>query len=127
MNVNQELKYAQSHEWVRVEGNTAYIGISDYAQSHLGNIVFVELPEVGDQVGKGSPLAVVESVKAASDIYTPLSGTITEVNEALMDQPEEINKDPYNSWLVALELSDPTELDELMNSQEYDTFSQQEG
>lgn len=125
MKVVSDLKYTGSHEWVRIEGNTATVGITDYAQNHLGTLVFVELPEVDDEVGKGSPLSVVESVKAASDVYAPLSGTITAINEALIDNPELINQEPYESWLVSIELSDPAELDDLISSTEYEALCQQ--
>lgn len=125
MKVLENLKYTASHEWIRVEGNTAWIGITDYAQNHLGTLVFVELPEVGDEVGKGSPLAVVESVKAASDVYTPLSGTITAINEALMDNPEQINQEPYESWLITLDVSKTAELEELIGPAEYEELCRQ--
>lgn len=125
MNVMQNLKYTRSHEWIRIEGNTAYVGITDYAQSHMGSLVFVELPGVDDEVSKGAPLAVVESVKAASDVYSPVSGTVTEINEALMDNPELINEQPYESWLAAIELSDSTELSELLDAAQYEDLCQQ--
>ncbi|KUO61738.1 MAG: glycine cleavage system protein H [Gracilibacter sp. BRH_c7a] len=126
MKINKDLKYTGSHEWVRLEGNIAFIGITDYAQSHLGTIVFVELPEVGEEISKGAPMAVVESVKAASDVYTPLSGTVTAINEELMDDPEQINSDPYESWFVSLELSDSTELESLIDAEGYQRLSEQE-
>lgn len=126
MKIIHDLKYTASHEWIRLEGDTAFIGITDYAQSHLGTIVFVELPEVGDQLSKGAPLAVVESVKAASDVYTPLSGTVTAINEELIDDPEQINNDPYKSWFASLKLSDPTELEDVVGAQEYERLSEQE-
>jgi glycine cleavage system H protein len=125
MNIIKDIKYTVSHEWIRIEGNTARIGITDFAQNQMGTLVFVELPEVDDEVGKGSPLAVVESVKAASDVYAPLSGTITEINEALADNPELINEEPYESWLVTLELSNPSEVAELIDSAEYEKLCQQ--
>ncbi len=126
MKIIKDLKYTASHEWIRVEGNIAFIGITDYAQSHLGTIVFVELPEVGDQLSKGAPLSVVESVKAASDVYTPVSGTVTAINEELIDDPEKINKEPYESWFVSIELSDPTELENTVAGEEYERLSERE-
>lgn len=126
MNVVDDLKYTVSHEWIRLEGDTAYIGITDYAQSHLGTIVFIELPEVGDEISKGDSLAVVESVKAASDVYAPLSGTVTAVQDELADDPEQINKQPYESWLVSVQLSDPLELEDLLDAQDYKKLSEQE-
>lgn len=125
MKVLNELKYTSSHEWVRIEGNTAKIGITDYAQSHLGTLVFVELPEAGDTVGKGSPFAVVESVKAASDVYAPLSGTIKEINESLLDNPELINEQPFESWFVVIELSNSAEIAELIDSVQYEELCRQ--
>lgn len=126
MKVVQGLKYTSSHEWVRLEGNTAFIGITDYAQSHLGTVVFVELPEEGDELAKGDSMAVVESVKAASDVYTPLSGTVRASKEDIADDPEQINRDPYASWFVSLELSDTSELEELLDAEEYERIIQQE-
>lgn len=126
MKVIKDLKYTSSHEWIRLEGNIAFIGITDYAQSHLGTIVFAELPEVGDELSKGAPLAVVESVKAASDVYTPVSGTVKAINEELLDDPEQINKEPYESWFVSIELSDPTELEDAVTAEEYESLSERE-
>jgi glycine cleavage system H protein len=126
MKIIKDLSYTASHEWIRIAGNTAWIGITDFAQNQMGTLVFVEFPEVDDEVSKGSPLAVVESVKAASDVYAPLSGTITEINEALMDNPELINEEPYESWLVTLELSNPAEVAGLIDSAEYEKLCQQE-
>jgi len=126
MKVLKNLKYTDSHEWVRIEGNVAYIGITDHAQSQMGELVFVDLPMLDDEVGKGDPLAVVESVKAASDVYAPLSGTVIKVNEELQDNPGAVNEDPYQNWIVALEISDPAEIDELMDADAYEAFCQQE-
>ncbi|HHV63890.1 MAG TPA: glycine cleavage system protein GcvH [Peptococcaceae bacterium] len=126
MNIPKNLKYTSSHEWVRIEGNTVFIGITDYAQEHLGEIVFVELPEVNDEVTKGAPLAVVESVKAAADVYAPLSGTVSEVNEALLDNPELVNQDPYENWIVTLEISNPAEIEDLLDPAEYEKVCEQE-
>ena len=116
-----DLKFLKSHEWVRVEGNgRATIGISDHAQGLLGDLVYVELPAVGDDVEAGNACAVVESVKAASDVYSPVSGTVVEVNSALADKPETINEDAYGEgWLFVVELSDPERLTELLGPDDY--------
>ncbi|HHV97677.1 MAG TPA: glycine cleavage system protein GcvH [Clostridiaceae bacterium] len=127
MIIKDDLKYSNEHEWVKVTGNKAYIGITDYAQNALGDIVFVELPEVGTEISAGDAFGVVESVKAASDIYSPVSGTITKVNEELIDSPEIINEDPYGAWIIEIELTDPSELDELMDDKEYEDFCLKEG
>lgn len=116
------LFFTEDHEWVRVEGNKAYVGISDYAQSQLGDIVYVELPEVDDEVSQGDSVGVVESVKSASDLYTPVSGTIVEVNEDLEDSPELINEDAMANWVVAIELNDKDELNSLMDEEDYKRF-----
>ena len=120
------LKYSKEHEWVRVDGNRAYIGITDHAQHSLGEIVFVELPEVGAELSAGDVLGVVESVKAASDVYTPLSGKVLEVNVELTEHPEKINENPSESWIAVLELVDASELDDLMDEAEYEAFCQEE-
>jgi len=127
MNMEKGLKYSKDHEWVRVEGNVAYVGITNYAQLALGDIVFVELPEVGKLLKSGDVLGVVESVKAASDIYTPVSGKVVKVNEGLTDAPEEINRQPYESWIAAIELSDASELENLMDEEQYGRFCVKEG
>lgn len=114
------LKYSREHEWVLVEGDSATIGITDFAQSELGDVVYVEVPEVGEKISKEDPFGAVESVKAVSDLYAPVSGTVVEVNDALPDTPELINEDPYGEgWIIKVTLSDASELDELMNAQEY--------
>ena len=120
-NIPSHLKYTESHEWVSVEEDgSVRIGISDHAQEALGDLVYVELPAVGDEIGQGDPCAVVESVKAASDIYAPVSGKVTAVNEALDDEPAIINSDPYDDgWLFQLELSDSSELDGLKDAETY--------
>ena len=120
-NIPSHLKYTESHEWVHAEEDgSARIGISDHAQEALGDLVYVELPAVGDEIGQGDPCAVVESVKAASDIYAPVSGKVTAVNEALDDDPAIINSDPYDDgWLFQLELSDSSELDGLKDAETY--------
>ncbi len=116
-----ELKYTKSHEWVKVDGDTATIGITDHAQEQLGDLVFVELPEAGTTLSSEDACCVVESVKAASDVYTPLSGEVTEVNEALADAPETINDSPYDDgWLFKLRLSAETELDDLLDAEAYE-------
>lgn len=126
MNVIKGLYYSNDHEWVKVEGDEAFVGITDYAQEHLGDIVYVELPEVDDEFAKEDSFSVVESVKAASDIYLPVSGKILSVNEALEDDPALLNADAYENWIVKIALSDKAELDELMSSEEYEKFLAEE-
>lgn len=119
-NIPTELRYAESHEWLRVEGDVAVVGISDPAQDALGDLVYVELPEVGDQVAAGDEAGVVESVKAASDVYAPVSGEIIAVNEALEDEPEQVNNSPYeDGWLFKLKLADASEADKLLDAAAY--------
>ncbi len=118
-----DLKYSKEHEWVRVEGDVAVVGISDYAQAQLGDVVFVELPEVGKQLAKDGDAAVVESVKAASEVYAPLSGEVVEINEALGDDPELVNGSPTgDGWFFKIRLGDPSELDGLMDEAAYLEF-----
>ncbi|MDE5807314.1 MAG: glycine cleavage system protein GcvH, partial [Muribaculaceae bacterium] len=107
------------HEWVRVDGDIAVIGISDYAQHALGNIVYVDLPEVGDELEAGDEFGAVESVKAASDLYTPVSGTVVEINEALEDTPEAINEDAFGTWLIKVAMTDSSEVDKLLDAEAY--------
>jgi glycine cleavage system H protein len=127
MEFPKELRYSREHEWVAVEDSIATIGITDYAQEQLGDVVYVELPEVGTQVTKDEAFGVVESVKAVSDIYAPVSGTVTEVNLPLADSPETINEDPYgDAWMIRVEMSDPEELDDLMTAAEYREFVEEE-
>ena len=126
METKSGLLYSNDHEWVRVEGEKAYIGITDYAQHALGEIVYVELPTVGDELNAGDVFSVVESVKAASDSYLPISGKVLEVNEVLSDSPQLINEDPYGSWITAVEITDKATLDNLMNEQEYKEFCSKE-
>ena len=115
-----ELKYAASHEWARLEGDVVTVGITDHAQDALGDLVFVELPTVGDVVSAGQEAGVVESVKAASDIYAPVSGEIIAINDALVDAPEIVNTEPYaGGWLYQIKISDAAELDELLSAEEY--------
>lgn len=116
------LLYSESHEYVKVEGNIGYVGISDYAQHALGNVVYVDMPDVDDEVEAGSEFGAVESVKAASDLIAPVSGVVIEVNEKLDDQPELINQDPYENWIIKVEFSDKTELDSLMEADAYEAF-----
>lgn len=119
-NIPEQLKYAKTHEWVRVEGDTAWVGITDHAQAELTELVFVELPEAGRTVSAGQPCAVVESVKTASDIYAPLSGEVIEVNQALTDDPGKVNADAFGEgWFFKLRMSAPSELDSLMNAASY--------
>ncbi|HOH17824.1 MAG TPA: glycine cleavage system protein GcvH [Bacilli bacterium] len=117
--VLDNLKYAPTHEWARVEGEFAYIGITDYAQDSLGAIVYVEGGDVGDSVSQFEEFGAVESVKAASDLLSPLSGTIVEINEEVIDEPELINQDPYTHWLIKIEMSDKSEIDNLLDAVSY--------
>ena len=120
--VLEGLYYSESHEYVRVEGDFGFIGITDYAQNALGNVVYVDMPDVDDEVEAGEEFGAVESVKAASDLYSPVSGTVVEVNEALEDQPELINQDAFANWIIKVELSDKSELDALMSAADYVAF-----
>lgn len=126
MKVEKGLLYSEDHEWVKVEGDVAVLGLSDYAQENLGDIVYVELPDLDEEVEKDEAFSAVESVKAASDIYSPVTGKVVEVNEDLEDDPALLNSDPYGSWIVKIEISDKAELDELMNSEEYEKFTEEE-
>lgn len=120
------LYYSESHEYVKVEGEYGYIGITDYAQNALGNVVYVDMPEVDDEVEAGEEFGAVESVKAASDLNSPVSGTVVEVNEALEDAPELVNKDAFANWIIKVELSDKAELDNLMDAKAYEEFCKKE-
>ncbi|MDY4645955.1 glycine cleavage system protein GcvH [Prevotella sp.] len=120
--VIEGLYYSESHEYVKVEGEFAYVGITDYAQNALGNVVYVDLPEVDDEVEADEDFGAVESVKAASDLISPVSGTVVEVNEALEDKPELLNEDPFENWIIKIQLSDTAELDNLMDAQGYEDF-----
>ncbi|MGE5330073.1 MAG: glycine cleavage system protein GcvH [Deltaproteobacteria bacterium] len=120
MNVPDNVKFASTHEWARIEGEKAYIGISDHAQHAMGDIVFVELPQQGKVIKAGDSIGVVESVKAVSDIYTPLSGKVVEVNEVLLDSPEKINQAPYENWLIAIETSNLTEFEKMLTKEQYE-------
>lgn len=120
--VLEGLYYSESHEYVRVEGNFGYIGITDYAQHALGNVVYVDMPEVDDEVTAGEEFGAVESVKAASDLNSPVSGTVVEINEALDDTPELLNQDAFANWIIKVEMTDASELDSLMGATEYEAF-----
>lgn len=124
MEVRAELKYAKSHEWVKEEGDVVVIGLSDYAQSALGDLVFVNLPEEGDTVEKGEAFADVESVKAVSDVYSPVTGVVCEINEELLDSPQSINEAPYDAWFI--KVKDVTDKEELLSAEEYEAFVESE-
>ena len=120
MEIREELRYSEDHEWVLIDGDVAVVGITDYAQSELGDLVFVNLPEVDDEVEAGETFADVESVKAVSDVLSPVSGTVAEINEELLDSPEKINEAPYDAW--SIKVSDFEEADDLMSADEYKTY-----
>ena len=123
-----EVKYSKEHEWIKLDGDTAVIGITQHATEMLGDIVFVELPEIGSTVAKDGNAGVVESTKAASDIYTPVSGEIIENNQAIVDDPAKVNNDPENdAWFFKLKITDKSEMDSLMNKEEYEKFSKESG
>ena len=127
MSIPAGFYYSEDHEWVKVEEGVGTIGITDFAQDELGDIVFVELPQVGDEFDKEDNFGVIESVKAVSDLYMPVSGEVVEVNEDLLDQSELVNEDPYeDGWIVKVSLSDESELDELMDADEYSSFLEEE-
>jgi glycine cleavage system H protein len=117
--VLEGLKYSESHEWVKVEGNVAVIGVSDFAQKEMGDITYVDLPEEGDEVVAGEEFGALESVKAASDLFSPVSGKVVEVNEELADTPEKVNEDAYASWIIKVEMSDPSQVDALLDAAAY--------
>ena len=120
MNIPSDLKYTKEHEWIKIDGNLATIGVTDYAQGELGDIVFVELPTVGDDIKAGGSFGTIEAVKAVSEIFSPLSGKIAEINELLEDDPMVINNEPYgDGWIIKIEFSDSSELDSLVSSDEY--------
>ena len=125
MNVPGDRRYSQDHEWVKVEGTKGRVGITDFAQDQLGDVVFVELPEVGRKVKAGETLGVVESVKSVSDVFSPVGGTVTAVNRNLVDHPELVNKDPYGEgWMAELELDDPEELTKLLSAEDYERLAE---
>lgn len=126
-NTPEDNRYAKSHEYVHVEGDIGTIGITEYAQKELGDVVFVELPQVGAQLEMGDELGSIESVKAVSELFAPVGGEVVEVNEALADKPELVNTDPWgDGWMIRIKLADPTEVDELMSAEEYEEFVQKE-
>jgi glycine cleavage system H protein len=120
MNIPSELKYTKDHEWIRIEGDTATVGITDYAQGELGDIVYIEIETEGESLGKEEVFGTVEAVKTVSDLFMPVGGEVIEVNSALSDAPETVNQDPYGAgWMVKIKLSDPSELDDLMSAADY--------
>lgn len=119
MTIKNDLRYAESHEWVSLEGDIATVGITDYAQHALGDIVYVDMPEVGDEVTAGEEFGAVESVKAASDLYSPVSGEVVEINEALEDEPGLINQDAFANWIMKVKVSDPSEVEALLDAEAY--------
>jgi glycine cleavage system H protein len=126
-NIPEDLHYSKDHEWIRVEGDVGTIGITDHAQDSLGDVVYVELPKVGESFTAHEAFGSVESVKAVSEIFTPVSGEITEVNEALQDEPEKVNSDPYGEgWMIRIRMSNPGEVDSLLNVAEYEDFTKAE-
>jgi len=123
----EDSKYAKSHEYVHMEGEIGTVGITDYAQKELGDVVFVELPQVGTQLEAGDALGSIESVKAVSELFAPVSGEVVEINETLADKPELVNTDPYgDGWMIRIRISDPTELDDLMDAEEYEEYCETE-
>lgn len=127
MNLPKEFKYSEEHEWVKTEGNQVRIGITDFAQSELGDIVFVELPEVGDDIQADEPFGSVESVKTVSELYAPISGKVVAVNEDLEDSPELVNESPYEkAWMIVVELSDTSEMDKLMTAEQYEEMTKED-
>lgn len=126
MKTVEGLYYSESHEWVKVDGEVAIIGITDFAQKAMGDIVYVDMPEVDDEVSAEEEFGAVESVKAASDLISPVSGTITEINEALEDESGLLNQDPYENWIIKVQMSEPGELDRLMDAEAYAAFCAQQ-
>ena len=120
------LRYTREHEWILVDGNIGTVGITDYAQNSLGDIVYVDMPKVGDTLSANATFGSVESVKAVSDLYTPVSGTVTAVNEVLKTEPDKINSAPHETWIIKVELSDPSELDSLLDAAAYEKFISEE-
>ena len=121
MKVIPSLKYTDRHDWIRVEGEFAYMGITDFAQDQLGDILFVEMPEVGDEITSGKEYGIIESSKVASDLISPISGEVVEINERLDDEPEYINEDPYDAWIIKIKIADEDELENLLNSDSYES------
>ena len=126
-NVPEDLHYSKDHEWVKVAGDTATIGITDYAQDSLGDVVYVELPKPGDEFAPNESFGSVESVKAVSEVFTPVSGEVTEINESLADEPESVNSDPYGKgWMIRVKMAHPGEVDSLLTAAEYEDFTKAE-
>ena len=126
-NVPEDLHYSKDHEWVRVDGDQAIIGITDYAQNSLGDVVYVELPKAGEEFAANEPFGSVESVKAVSEVFTPIAGTVVTINEALADDPENVNSDPYGQgWMIRLKMANPGEVDSLLTAAEYEDFTKAE-
>ena len=126
-NIPEDLHYSKDHEWVRVEGNIAVVGITDYAQDSLGDVVYVELPKPGDEFAANEPFGSVESVKAVSEVFSPVSGKIAAANDTLNDEPEKVNQDPYGEgWMIRIEMSNPGEVDSLLTAAEYEDFTKAE-
>jgi glycine cleavage system H protein len=127
-NIPEDLSYSKDHEWVRVSGDAATVGITDHAQNQLGDVVYVELPKVGDKFELSEPFGSVESVKAVSEIYMPVSGTVTEVNNALNEAPEKVNEDPYGTgWMIVVKMDAPSQVDSLLTAIEYEDYTKSEG
>ncbi len=123
MNIPADLKYSKDHEWARIEGDVAVVGITDYAQNELGDIVYVELPDVGTQVEQGKTFGTIEAVKAVSDLFAPVSGEVVEVNEKLNDSPELVNQDPYGEgWMIKIKMSNPDEVNNLLSKEDYEAL-----
>ena len=126
-NVPEDLHYSKDHEWVRVDGDQAIIGITDYAQNSLGDVVYVELPKAGEEFAANEPFGSVESVKAVSEVFTPIAGAVVQINESLADEPESVNSDPYGAgWMIRLTMANPGEVDSLLTAAEYEDFTKAE-
>ena len=126
-NTPEDLSYTKDHEWVRVKGDEATVGITDHAQNQLGDVVYVELPKVGDKFDSAEPFGYVESVKAVSEIYMPLGGSVTQVNESLNDSPEQVNEDPYgDGWMIRIKIDNPSQVDALLTAVEYEDYIKEE-
>ncbi len=127
MEFPQDVRYTEQHEWLRMEGNRARVGITDYAQDALGDVVYVDIPEIGTEVKAGEPFGEVESTKSVSDVFAPVSGTVSERNGTLVEAPELVNEDPYgDGWMIVLDLSDPSEVDALLDAASYRSFTERE-
>lgn len=127
MTYPESYRYTKEHEWIEVNGNIGTVGITDYAQNSLGDIVYVELPKIGSEVGAGKVFGSVESVKAVSDLYSPVTGKVTAVNEELVNSPEKVNTEPHTAWIIKVELSDPSELGKLLDAKAYESYIAEEG